>query len=443
MQSRHVSLLPVLALLAASSLRAEERLLVDHMAVLPVSEIRVQFVVTNEGSALQTVHYSGKIRGTLHGGSDRSDNIDLFREEPGLVRAPGQVLQDTDCSVQPGGFTRAHYSFVLPPGYLGPVVLDVPDHSSEPAMISVQTGVPSHMPAVASQKIEASKAEPQGVSAGLPPTTQSSSPQAQEGVEAAAEEGAREAVLRRASQVLPGVSANEPVYFGLGASGGLNAKFQISLKYNPIGVIPAYMGFTQTSIWDLHGESKPFKDSSYRPSLFLLKDRFWTLGDKVLVLGLQTGFEHESNGKGGLDSRSINILFFRPRMTWILHKDLKGNTNKVLRLVVSPKAYTYIEKSENPDIADYRGYVDLYMALHYNDWKLSTILRKGTRAHYGSIQVDAVFPMRETERFFSRFGVHGVNGYWFAQYFNGWGESIIDYRNKQQAQFRTGIMVVP
>jgi outer membrane phospholipase A len=105
--------------------------------------------------------------------------------------------------------------------------------------------------------------------------------------------------------------------------------------------------------------------------------------------------------------------------------------------------YGYLDKSDNPDIAAYRGHADVLIGVNKNGWRLSTTLRKGDDAHFGSIEVNAVLPLRSSERFFERLGARGLNGYWFVQYFNGWGETILDYNLKVNAQFRTGLMVVP
>ena len=77
----------------------------------------------------------------------------------------------------------------------------------------------------------------------------------------------------------PALSANEPMYFVVGGGGGATARFQLSFKYrlfdpdsHPVQWIPflsrLHFGYTQTSIWDLGANSSPFRDTSYRPSLF-------------------------------------------------------------------------------------------------------------------------------------------------------------------------------
>lgn len=82
----------------------------------------------------------------------------------------------------------------------------------------------------------------------------------------------------------PPLTENEPVYFGMGWRGGTSARFQLSFKYRlfdqALGwgrdqpwLSGFYLGYTQTSLWNLSGDSKPFRDTSYRPSLFWAWER--------------------------------------------------------------------------------------------------------------------------------------------------------------------------
>ncbi|HLE65532.1 MAG TPA: phospholipase A, partial [Burkholderiales bacterium] len=72
----------------------------------------------------------------------------------------------------------------------------------------------------------------------------------------------------------PPLTENEPVYFVMGTRGGTNARFQLSFKYRlfdrSLGwgrdqpwLSGLYLGYTQTTIWNLHDDSKPFRDTSY------------------------------------------------------------------------------------------------------------------------------------------------------------------------------------
>ncbi len=142
----------------------------------------------------------------------------------------------------------------------------------------------------------------------------------------------------------PALSANEPMYFVVGGGGGATARFQLSFKYrlfdpdsHPVQWIPflsrLHFGYTQTSIWDLGANSSPFRDTSYRPSLFWQGE---THGESRLMPEvLRAGFEHESNGKDGVSSRSINTLFAQP--VW-RSGFLDGRT-----LIFAPKVYGYLE----------------------------------------------------------------------------------------------------
>lgn len=234
----------------------------------------------------------------------------------------------------------------------------------------------------------------------------------------------------------PALSAHEPMYFVLGGREGLDARFQLSFKYRlfdreslPARLLPLlgsmHLGYTQTSLWDLHGESKPFHDTSYRPSLFwqgklepahALLPGYW-----------RGGYEHESNGKDGLSSRSIDTLFIQP----VWRRDLADGSS----LIFAPKFYNYLEKEDNPDIARYRGHADWILRYgHERGWMLEARLRQGTGG-YASGQLDLSAPLREP--LFSRTG-----GFLHFQLFSGYGESLLDYNIRQDPTLRVGFSIV-
>lgn len=230
------------------------------------------------------------------------------------------------------------------------------------------------------------------------------------------------------------ISPYEPMYFLIGSRGNTTAKFQVSLKFrifNPDTQTPflekLYLAYSQTSIWDLDTTSKPFHDASYRPSMFFLDDRISQWPFAKSRLGFQGGVEHESNGKDADVSRSFNIIFVRPALTFPLSADYA--------LTFSPKIYQYFSKSENADIDEYRGNVDFLIRFgKENGWQLDTILRQGRTSGRGSVQVDLSYPLRNP-----LFG--NLSGYLNMQYFNGYGESLVDYNVKLRSQFRIGLMV--
>ncbi|HEX3381520.1 MAG TPA: phospholipase A [Paraburkholderia sp.] len=155
-------------------------------------------------------------------------------------------------------------------------------------------------------------------------------------------------------------SAYEPMYFADGSNGENLAKFQLSSKFRL--VIPddprsrgfadnLYFAYTQTSLWDLGEYSAPFRDTSYKPALlYYLEDSGWK-SKSWSRMGMMAGYEHESNGRDGPESRGIDILFVKP--IWDFG-DLNG-----YHLTIEPKVYYYTHiAGENHDIAD-RGYVEL------------------------------------------------------------------------------------
>lgn len=234
------------------------------------------------------------------------------------------------------------------------------------------------------------------------------------------------------------VSVYEPVYFIVGGDGGLNAKFQISLRYQLFDgrgawasrlpwIDDLYLSYSQTSLWDLGESSKPFRDSSYRPRVFFANYDLARFFDGQLRVGLETGFGHESNGKEEEDSRSFNMLYARPTLTL---GDPSG-----LRFFAAPLIHNYIADDENRDLKDYRGYVDWVFGFGAKGgldfW---TTLRKGERSDYGSVELNVSYPL-------AKLSGGDLTGWLTMQYFAGYGESLLDYNRKLDAQWRLGIAV--
>jgi outer membrane phospholipase A len=245
-------------------------------------------------------------------------------------------------------------------------------------------------------------------------------------------------ILRVDTVPEPALSPYEPMYFLFGGRGDDTARFQLSFKYRLFdergalgrilpGIGGIHFGFTQTSLWDLGGSSAPFRDTSYRPALFYYNPQVIASGGGRFLMGLETGFEHESNGRDGARSRSINIAYIRPSWRWFIDDERYFS--------VSPKIYAYLEKDDNPDIHRYRGNVDLNLRYGKRDgWLFATMLRKGSGDHR-AVQLDASYPIRQP--FFANAG-----GYIHFQYFNGYGETLLDYNVRRRSQFRIGFSIV-
>jgi len=226
---------------------------------------------------------------------------------------------------------------------------------------------------------------------------------------------------RNGFELVDAVYAYEPTYFALdpGASDApINAKFQFSLALRVLGKggeghgprpDGLYAAFSQTSFWDLQSESKPFYDSSYRP------EAWWHADLPFGGLALEPGFGHESNGRGGADSRSINHLFLRALGSW----DVDGVT-----VTASPRVRAYVEKEDNPDIQRYRGYVDLVgSARRVGSWGVAATGRIGSGMDRGSLQLELSHPV---EAWTSGW----AHGFLYVQGFAGWSETLLDYDAK-------------
>ncbi len=321
-------------------------------------------------------------------------------------------------TLRPGQYRKVRYSAPWPETARGTVTVDPVGFDSSPMLITLNRGNQQ------TQVVAAEQAE-----------AQAKTPAQMAGAQAVANPSTAPAITD--GRILSGhLSTFEPMYFADGENGENLAKFQLSFKYRLLlpddprsrGFLDnLYFAYTQTSIWDLSAASAPFRDTSYEPQVFYyLQDTGWK-SSLFSRMGVAAGIGHESNGKSGADSRAVNIAFVRP--TWEFG-DVDSN-----HLTISPKIYYYISKSDNENIQDYRGYVDLLVKYGSPDgWQLATTLRKGTRSAYGSVDTQFTYPLAKLIN--SAWG-----GYLWVGYFNGYGEDILDYNQRNHWIARIGYSI--
>lgn len=196
-------------------------------------------------------------------------------------------------------------------------------------------------------------------------------------------------------------------------------KFQLSLKYKVIeNIFPEngdlYFAYTNQSYWQAFNDdlSSPFREINHEPEFWLQFRPNLHLGD-VEFSDVAVGFTHESNGKGGALSRSWNRIY----LNFIFQRDnLAIGLKPWYRLPEDEKTNAADPHGDdNPDIEKYVGNGELTLAYHTNGNTFSTIWRNNLRRrNKGSVKLGWSFPL------FRR-----LKGY--VQYFNGYGESLIDY----------------
>lgn len=370
-------------------------------------EATIDLVVLNRSDAAQTFSAPTALLGEL------TQAGKSWRVELRVTAEPAA----NSSAIPSGGFAMWTYTFVPPPEPVGSGILEL-RIAGFPAVRGV---LDLSSPAVAGSP----PAEPSRPATGhvAKPTTNL----------VRAEPAA--SIIQRtfADRLAP----HEPVYFIYGSKGPA-AKFQLSFKYRILRFTEIasdrmartlQFAFTQRSLWDIDGESSPFYDTSYMPELIYEsltpkpeeKDTWFTW------LGYQAGFRHESNGRDGPVSRSLNVVYVRPVFAF-------GNLDG-WHLLVVPEFFEYIDTlQDNRDLKDYRGYGRLALVLGRNDGpSLMATMWAGKDFHRGTVQLDLTYPIRTKLLDFET--------YLLVQYFNGYGESLLSYR-EQSETVRAGFSLV-
>lgn len=201
-------------------------------------------------------------------------------------------------------------------------------------------------------------------------------------------------------------------------------KFQISLRHR-IGNFPLYIGYTQTAYlrWLDDEHSRPFREINFSPEIWYRLRPGRLPGERLDWLGIDAGYEHESNGEDLPESRSWDRLYVRP---WVEHGRWLAALKLWYRIPENPKASdTDPSGDDNPDILDYYGHHELKVGYTFadGDWAEVTT-RYAFSNERGAIRLRYATPTPTR------------NSYFFVELFSGYGESLQTYR---QNRTRVGI----
>lgn len=204
-----------------------------------------------------------------------------------------------------------------------------------------------------------------------------------------------------------------------------DVKFQISLSIRltnatlPWGTY-LYLFYTQKTFWNVFQESLPMHDMNFNPGIgwvkpFFSKGRY--IGKMTLML------EHESNGRDGVESRSWNRV------------SLAGSVIVNDWLMVHAKYWIpIIDSGNNRDILNYAGLFQMGFTLSTNNkrWQggMTFVKRKGNVFNWNTIAELSWLVSKK------------ANINLFAQYYNGYGENLIDY-NQFHSRLRVGLVFKP
>jgi outer membrane phospholipase A len=242
--------------------------------------------------------------------------------------------------------------------------------------------------------------------------------------------------VSRGNFFLGNLSAYQPIYAVYGPGTNSDARLQISFQYQLFGdpATPAderglldglRFAYTQRMFWDLGADSSPFRNIDYMPEIFYLApERRLANG---VTIGGQGGFMHQSNGRDGDASRSLNMLYVQPMVTFATGR---------YRISTGPRGWLYVGNlSDNPDVRRYRGNLGLQANVDRDDGlRLSVSTRSSVQTGRTSVDSELSYPIP------ALFG-GGPNLYLFGQAFAGWGENLLDYRRKQ-TRLRVGLGIV-
>jgi phospholipase A1 len=210
-------------------------------------------------------------------------------------------------------------------------------------------------------------------------------------------------------------------------TGATEANFQISFKFpisQPLleGQVLPFFAYTGRSWWQVYdsANSRPFREYNHEPEILFAVP---TAEHDILgwkQRGVVFGFNHQSNGRSGIQSRSWNrltaeFLADRGRNEWASMKFW-------YRLVEDPKlSPTDTTGDDNPEISRYMGNFEFKLGRVFKSGgNLTLTLRQSFEVGgKGAFQIDWSHPLPNSPSL-----------RWHIGAFSGYGDSLIDYSRK-------------
>lgn len=212
-------------------------------------------------------------------------------------------------------------------------------------------------------------------------------------------------------------------------------KLQLSFKFPltpPLfeGRAALFFAYTGQYWWQAYNDdiSSPFREYGHEPEIFLSwSPSFSLLGWDARVASV--GYVHQSNGRARELSRSWNrlfaeVVFDRPDGWWLALRPWWRISEDEKKTPDSPGG------DDNPEITRYAGDGELRLGHvgELNNWTVT--LRRGLRSGgKGAVQLDWSRPTGFSPQL-----------RWYAQYYDGYGESLLDHDVRLQ-RFGFGVML--
>lgn len=180
-----------------------------------------------------------------------------------------------------------------------------------------------------------------------------------------------------------------------------------------------FIQFTQKAFWNVFEKSLPMRDLNFNPGiglghLIIHHNKF--IGKGYLML------EHESNGKDSTASRSWNRVTFATAI--ILNKNWEAQFKTWIPIV---------DGKYNKDLLKYNGIFQMAANFRTDNKRFNcgVILTKRKTWLSFNTQIELSYKFNNNE-----------NQYFFLQYYNGYGENLLDY-NKFKSMIRIGFVIKP